>query len=386
MKFLVNAASLSPPVTGIGRYTYNLMHELESMLDLEFVYLYNTNWSSELVACRNTALPVARIKSLFKKIVPNPYIVANWIRQRSFDSFVRSHESVLYHEPNYLPLDFSGKTVITVHDLSVFRHPEAHPIDRVKLFNEALPSVLNKVDAIVVDSEFIKKEVIDFFPISPDKVFTTLLGVGDEFKPYDENLTANVLHENKLKYKEYLLVVGTLEPRKNLPLVLESYQRLSAELRDRFPLVIAGMRGWNLEQFDDGLQKMVIDGQVRLLGYVDDAELPMVYAGARAFLFPSKYEGFGLPPLEAMASGVPVIASNRASIPEVVGEAGILLDPDDSQIWANAITELLEDSEMEQRLIVASLQRAKEFTWRRCAEQTIKAYEYALGYSLPRKQ
>jgi glycosyltransferase involved in cell wall biosynthesis len=386
MKILINAASLTQPVTGIGRYTYNLMYELEQMLDLELVYLYNTKWSSELVACRNTTIPVARLKSLFKKFVPNPYAVANWFRQRTFDAFVRNHESALYHEPNYLPLEFFGKTVITIHDLSVFKHPEAHPADRVRLFNEMLPNVVVQADAIVVDSDFIRNEVIDYFSVSPDKVFTTLLGVGNEFHPYPEESVVSVLQSHELSYKEYLLVVGTLEPRKNLPVILETYQNLSEEIRSRYPLVIAGMRGWNLEQLDAGLKKLVRLGQVRLLGYVDDAELPMIYAGAKCLLFPSVYEGFGLPPLEAMASGVPVIASNRASIPEVVGDAGILLEPDDASVWSRTITGLLQDSELEQRMIEASLQRASEFSWRRCAEQTIKAYEYALGHALPRKQ
>ena len=108
MKLLVNAASLTPPVTGIGRYTYNLMHELEGMLDLDFVYLYNTSWSSRLVSCRKSNLPIVKLKSIFKKIIPQPYAAARWLRQRSFDSYVRNQKPALYHEPNYLPLDFAA--------------------------------------------------------------------------------------------------------------------------------------------------------------------------------------------------------------------------------------------------------------------------------------
>lgn len=387
MKLLVNASSLTPPITGIGRYTYNLMYELEQILDIEFNYLYDTAWSSRLVAIKCTTYPAVKFKNLFKKIVPNAYGVAKWIRQRSFDSCAHACavHSTLYHEPNYLPLQFAGKTVVTIHDLSVLKHPESHPADRVRLFHESLPKVAECADAIIVDSEFIKNEVISQFSVSPEKVFTTLLGVGDEFRPYKKAAVAGVLEKHNLAYKEYILVVGTLEPRKNLPLILDSYQQLASEIRKRYPLVIAGMRGWNLEQFNSRLQQMVHDGQVRLLGYVADDELPMVYAGASVFLFPSKYEGFGLPPLEAMASGVPVIASRRASIPEVVGDAGILLEADEPEAWTSAIADLLGNVEQRQGMADAGLKRAEEFTWRRCAEQTIRAYEYALGFPLPRK-
>jgi alpha-1,3-rhamnosyl/mannosyltransferase len=363
------------------------MYELEQILDIEFNYLYDTAWSTRLVAAKSTTFPAVKFKNLFKKIVPNAYGVAKWIRQRSFDSCARdcAVQSTLYHEPNYLPLQFTGKTVVTIHDLSVLKHPESHPADRVRLFHESLPKVADRADAIIVDSEFIKNEVISEFSVSPEKVFTTLLGVGHEFRAHEKAVVAGVLEKHNLSYKEYILVVGTLEPRKNLPLILDSYQQLASEVRKRYPLVIAGMRGWNLEQFNSRLQQMVRDGQVRLLGYVADDELPMVYAGACVFLFPSKYEGFGLPPLEAMASGVPVIASRRASIPEVVGDAGLLLEAGKPEAWASAISGLLGNIEQQQGMAVAGLKRAGAFTWRRCAEQTIRAYEYALGYPLPRK-
>ncbi len=385
MDIIVNATSLRPPVTGIGRYTYNLMSAMTQIADLKPHYLYNNVMSDKLVYSKKMATPVTTLKNIFKSIVPQPYQVAQWLRQIFFNYGVRRSQPVLYHEPNYLPLDFKGPTVVTVHDLSVIRFPESHPESRVEQFTRLIASAVERADAIVVDSDFIRNEVIEHFSIAPSKVFTTLLGVGDEFHPYDENEIDTTLSSHNLSYKGYLLVVGTLEPRKNLPLILESYQKLSSQLRDRYPLVIAGMRGWNLESFDVGLQKMVSSQQVRLLGYVDDDELPHIYGGAKAFLFPSKYEGFGLPPLEAMASGVPVIASNRASIPEVVGDAGLLLEPDDAAEWTNAIVNLLKDEEQEQQMINRGLARAREFTWRRCAEQTISAYEYALGYSIPRR-
>lgn len=386
MDVIVNATSLLPPVTGIGRYTYNLMSTLQRLADVKTHYIYNNVLSENLEYGKSTASSKVLLKKLFKSLVPQPYRVSQWLRQRAFNSAVQRYHPALYHEPNYLPLDFNGPTVVTVHDLSVIRYPESHPKDRVKQFERLLSGAVHRADAIIVDSDFIRGEVIDYFSVSPDKVFTTLLGVGQEFYPFAPDNIASTLSSHNLGYKSYLLVVGTLEPRKNLPLILEAYKALSPELRELFPLVIAGMRGWNLEQFDKELQGMVQSGQVRLLGYVRDSDLPKVYAGAKVFLFPSKYEGFGLPPLEAMASGLPVLASNRASIPEVVGEAGILLDPDDPIEWTNAINSLLEDDEQEHRLSNLSLARAHTFTWERCAEQTLAAYEYALGRPIARRR
>jgi len=383
---IVNATSLLPPVTGIGRYTYNLMSTLPRLTDVKFHYIYNNVLSEQLQYGKSTAMSTVLLKKLFKTIVPQPYRVSQWLRQRAFNTAVRRYHPALYHEPNYLPLDFKGPTVVTVHDLSVIRFPESHPKDRVKQFERLLYGAVHSADAIVVDSDFIRSEVIEHFSVTPDKVFTTLLGVGQEFHPFVPDNIASTLSSYNLGYKSYLLVVGTLEPRKNLPMILGAYKALSQELRERFPLVIAGMRGWNLEQLDKDLQDMVQSGQVRLLGYVCDSELPKFYAGAKAFLFPSRYEGFGLPPLEAMASGLPVIASNRASIPEVVGDAGILLDPDDPVKWTNAMNSLLGDDEQANRMSNLSLERARTFTWERCAEQTLAAYEYALGRPIARRQ
>lgn len=382
MDIIVNATSLVPPVTGIGRYTYNLMSALSLISNLRAHYLYNKVLSDNLEYSNNIDVPAVASKRVLKSIIPQSYRVALWRQQRVFNQGVRRFKPDLYHEPNYIAMKFKGPTVVTIHDLSVIRFPETHPKERVKQFENLLPGVVDKADALVVDSEFIRNELIETFSVNPSKVFTTLLGVGKEFQPYDGNAVVATLDTHNLHYKNYLLVVGTLEPRKNLTLILKSYQNLSSKIRERYPLVIVGMRGWKMEQFDAGIKKMVMKGQVRLLGYVTDCELPHIYAGAKAFLFPSIYEGFGLPPLEAMASGVPVIASDQASIPEVVGSAGVLLDTDDVDGWTNAMTCLLEDFELEQQMISQSLQRAKDFTWRRCAEQTLSAYEYALSYPI----
>ena len=386
MRLLVNATSLLPPVTGIGRYTFNLMRSLSESADIDARYLYSNTWSDKLEYVQNSVSSSKNFKRIFKAIVPRPYKVAQYMRQVKFDRGVKRYAPDLYHEPNYIPFKFAGPTVVTIHDLSVLVHPESHPKDRVEHYSRQLPEVIQKANAIAVDSEYIRNELLEYFDVPPEKVFTTLLGVEKGFRPYDITESMQSLGRHALDYKGYMLVVGTLEPRKNLLRALECYQELNEDIRAQYPLVIAGMRGWNLEHFAPRLQGMVDKGQVRLLGYVPENELYHIYSGAKLFLFPSKYEGFGLPPLEAMASGVPVIASNRASIPEVVGDAGILLEPDDTVSWSKSIDELLRDEQRYRVLSQRSLTRSADFTWGRCAEQTLVAYEYALGRSIARRK
>jgi alpha-1,3-rhamnosyl/mannosyltransferase len=188
-----------------------------------------------------------------------------------------------------------------------------------------------------------------------------------------------VLQEYKLQYGRYLLAVSTLEPRKNLSAVLAAFAQLPQKTRQQYPLVIVGMRGWGEGLVSAGLRQMIANGEVRLTGYVPQADLPILYAGARLFVYPSLYEGFGLPPLEAMACGVPVIVSDRASLPEVVGNAGIMVDPLDDRHLAQRMLELIEDDARHRSLSLAGRQRAQKFGWRHCAEQTMAVYAKVLA-------
>jgi len=168
--------------------------------------------------------------------------------------------------------------------------------------------------------------------------------------------------------------VGTIEPRKNILHALEAFARIPASIRERYPLVVAGARGWRAADIKSRLRRLADAGQIRFLGHVAEATLPCLYAGAAAFVFPSLYEGFGLPLLEAMASGVPVIASNRASVPEVMGDAGQSLDPDSPEDTAAKITALLEDPATRAAMAQRGIERAAGFTWQACAAVTRNVY------------
>lgn len=374
----VNAIALMSPLTGIGQYTFQLVHQLQQLRLAPWLF-YGTSWQQEI---RTAALPgIGTAKTLFKRVVPRPYVAMRFLLQQRFASGVRRHKLRLYHDPNFMAYRFHGPTVVTVHDLSWVRYPETHPKERVREMNRLMPDTVGRAGHILVDSEFVRQEVISHFGVEPARVTTALLGVTSDFKPRSTGECEPVLKNYDLHYGQYVLAVGTLEPRKNLSTVLTAFAQLPDALRRRFPLVIAGMNGWGNEQQSAALRKMIACGEARLAGYVPQADLPVLYAGARLLVYPSLYEGFGLPPLEAMACGVPVIASRRASLPEVIGEAGLLVEPlDDTGIMYH-MRRLIEDKSLHDELSRAGQERARLFTWRSCALKTIEVYRKALAAS-----
>jgi alpha-1,3-rhamnosyl/mannosyltransferase len=244
-----------------------------------------------------------------------------------------------------------------------------------------VPNAVALASIVLTDSQFIRDEVIALLGADARKVMAVPLGASEGCVPADQEESAPVLARYDLAYRNYLLTVGTLEPRKNLIQVLRAYRALPERFQAQVPLAMAGLRGWKSEALDRELAAVRSRGRVRVLGYVPEADLYRLYSGALAFVYPSLYEGFGLPPLEAMACAAPVIVSNRSSLPEVVGEAGVLCDPDDVDELRDAILRVAEDPGERERLIHAGLAQAGQFSWDRCASQTIEAYRRSLDPS-----
>ena len=371
LKIAVNATSLLKPMTGIGRYTYNLFSEIIKTDECEVDFLYGLSWGKKLV------VPAGKYQKTSQAVSKTlPYVrTLGRLAQKNILKYKFSKEKYdLYHEPNFLALSFVSPVVATIHDLSIIKYPDFHPPDRVKMFEKNLLRTLDRAEYLIADSEFVRKDIINTFGVDPEKVVTTLLGVEKSFCPRNEESAVSLLNSYKLKYKSYFLVVSTLEPRKNFKLVIEAYMRLDNKVKERYPLVIIGMNGWEMSQFDKDLEKLKRQGHLRMPGYVDNGALPILYSSAKLFLYPSLYEGFGLPPLEAMACGAPVITSNTSSLPEVVGDAGITVSPYDDEGLRDVMARLVEDDEMLAELSRKSLERSKLFTWGKCAEQTIDVY------------
>ena len=373
----INATALLSPRTGIGQYIYHLGKEL---LDLGCVlprFFYAKNWTNELR--KDPVANIVALKGQVRKYVPRAYMVSRLICQASFTGGLIRNPVDLYHEPNYLAYRFRGPTVITVHDLSWIRHPETHPKDRLDAINRYFPRSLDQAAAILTDCDFVKQELLEVFGVDPSRVHPVPLGVSPDFRPHSPALCQEVLLAHGLEYGKYFLSVGTLEPRKNIVTLIDAFSKLPPAIQERCPLVLVGMRGWLSSGIETRVRPLIDKGTIRLLGYVLDEQMPAIYSGAASFVFPSLYEGFGLPPLEAMACGIPVIVSNRSSLPEVVGNAGVSINPLDVDAISDAMRRVWEDRQFSEDLSRRGIARAVDFTWRRTAEETTAVYQNVLA-------
>lgn len=376
MQIALNASSLLSPRTGIGQYTYQLAKGLQTIANLDLNFFYATNWSNTL---REAPLAnIVRYKSVFKKFIPKPYQVMRSIKQFTFSKGVRARAIDLYHEPNFLSFTFNGPTVLTVHDLSWIRFPETHPKDRIAAMDRYFEPSLRRANFILTDSEFVKSELIEVFGLPPTLIKAIPLGVEPLFHPRTSADTKAVLNQHQLQHGEYFLSVATLEPRKNLSLTINAFMKLSPKLRKRFPLVLIGMHGWHTSALDKQIAPLLKTGEIRQLGYVTRQDLATLIAGALTLVFPSLYEGFGLPPLEAMRSGVPVVASNTSSLPEVVGDTGFLIDPNQAESLTRVLEKLVDEPDLRQHLSQQALARSFNFSWEKCVSETVEVYHHVL--------
>ncbi len=374
----ISALSLLVPHTGIGSYTRNLGNALVATEGVEARFFYGYGWSAEVRQAGLTG--AARLRTSVLKIIPRPYwLMRLGVQQRCFTRGARKQAFDVYHEPAFFPFRYAGTTVITIHDLSPLRHPETHPVERVRQFEKRLPWAAGVAAKIIVDSHFVKREVMDLLGVDEQRIRPIHLGVTDEYHPRPPPATAACLARYGLQRGAYVLAVGTLEPRKNLLEALEAHAQMSDAQRQRFPLVIAGPKGWLAAALEKRIEAAERRGEVRWLGYVPAADLPLLYAGASLLVYPSLYEGFGLPVLEAMASGVPVVASNRASLPEVAGDAAVMIEPGDATRLRDAMLALLEDEREAARRATLGLSQAARFTWEKCAHETLQVYRETLG-------
>lgn len=373
----LNGSALLSPLTGIGQYTMNLAEALVASGEVELHLFYLTAWSREIRTepLRN----ITKIKEFIKKIVPHPYAVSRFIQGLKFTQGARIRGLMLYHEPNFLSHAFPDPTVITAHDLSWIRFPETHPPERVQIMNRLFPRCLERADHVITDAAFIRDEIIAEFGVPPERITSIPLAARRIFRPRSAAECADVLSKNGLSYRAFILCVGTLEPRKNLELMIRTYAAMPSSFRKRLPLALVGMKGWLTSSLETVMQPLISAGQVRTLGFTSDEHLAALYASAKMLVYPSIYEGFGLPPLEAMASGTPVIVSDRSTLPEVVGSAGIQIDPYDESALREAVMRLSEDPVFWQARTDASIARACEFSWARCAQETIGIYRRVLA-------
>lgn len=385
-----------PPRTGVGRYLQHLtsaIAELDPSIDLRFFF---SLFVQKRPAGEHASLPRrtrtgAPSRLFFQRVIFTPPFTRLYpiVMDAVFRLRTRAGAFDLYHETNYVPRPFDGPTVVTVYDLSLALHPETHPRARVELFRRDFVRRLPWVDRFLAISRTVEQELVGLFDIEPDRVVVTPLGVDRAtFHPEDDGKERGTSGAGDPSDgseavaslpPRYLLCVGSLEPRKNLATLLRAYARLPAELRRSHPVLLAGPPGWKFEPVWEEVRFLGLERQVRRLGFTSETTLATLYRRATAFVFPSIYEGFGLPPLEAMASGAPVLCSDIPAVSEVVGDAALRVPPHDVEAWREGLETILSDEDLRTRLRSRGVERAGGFTWSRCAEATLGVYHELAG-------
>jgi alpha-1,3-rhamnosyl/mannosyltransferase len=375
VKVILSVEPVRFPLTGIGRYAYELAKGMQASGQVDELKLFSgTRFLPSLPEPANTSGGTHGLKQLVQKsgLAMEAYRqLMPILRKQS----LKGHDDFIYHGPNFFLPPFSGRKVATFHDLSPFKWAECFDPVKVKYLQREFRKTLDTADALITDSEYTRRELAEFAGWPLEKIHAIPLAAGPEFRPRTEDEVRPILERHDLNYQGYSLFVGTIEPRKNIIRLLDAYELLPKAIRQKWPLILAGYRGWKSDNIHARIKDAERQGWAKYLGFLPAEELPLLYSGARLFVFPSLYEGFGLPVLEAMQSGVAVVCSDRASLPEVAREAALLKDPDDLEGLAEAFLLVLDSDEHREHLILTANQQTKQFTWQRCTTETISVYQ-----------
>jgi glycosyltransferase involved in cell wall biosynthesis len=315
-----------------------------------------------------------------ERVIPFPRV---WTHVALSREMLARPPELLFVPSHVLPLAHPRRSVVTVHDLGYHYHPEAHTTWQNLYLRWSTRHNARNASRILADSEATRQDLMHYYRTPPAKISVVYPGLDEKLVPVsDPALMARVRARYGLE-DPYLLYVGTLQPRKNLGRLVQAYGHLRSLLAGQAPprpaprLVLAGKKGWLYEEIIGQTQALGLEGEVLLPGYVPEADLPALLSGALAFVFPSLYEGFGLPVLEAMACGAPVICSDTSSLPEVAGDAALLVNPREPEALAQAMLRLVLDGELRGELVARGLRQARHFSWRRCARETLAVLEDA---------
>ncbi|KAF4560163.1 MULTISPECIES: glycosyltransferase family 1 protein [Pseudomonas] len=394
MKLLLNTESLVPPLTGIGNYTFNLLEQLLVVEELGVIDCFQgANFfsaESALAHCMaasaqyvkpggECAKPSARqaleahVRSILKRWTFTYRAREVLLNARRY-SRAGERRHYVYHEPNFILKPHAGPCVATIHDLSFLHFPQFHPRKRVEWLTSKLPQTLKRADFLITDSDVIRDELVGDFGVSGDRVKTVYLGASQAYQPQTAEQTCLPLQRYGLQHGRYVLFVGTLEPRKGVDTLIEAWCRLPRAIRDEYPLVLAGAPGWHNQALGDRIKALELSHGLRQLSFVPGSDLPALYAGASVFAYPSLYEGFGLPVLEAMQCGVPVICTAGTSMAEFTQGSALLVEAGNIEQLSAQLSDVLGDLAGRSALADAGLLRAAEFSWRRCAQETLEVY------------
>jgi glycosyltransferase involved in cell wall biosynthesis len=365
---------------GIGRFVRGLVDGLAGV----------DQFNEYLLLCflrgkERREIPATQTSNFRERLIPIPERIMAILWHRfslPIPVDIATGQVDVFHAPNFvLPPLRHGASVLTIHDLSFLLHPECHEESLRSYLEKAVPVSMARADVITTDSHSARNELICLLDADPERVEVVYGGVDDRFRPMEREweLLSATRQRFGINYP-FILNVGIIEPRKNLVNLVQAYQRLKTRLRLGHRLVIAGSKGWLYSDVFRKVRDLHLEDDVVFLGYVPEEDLPALFNLADLFVYPSLYEGFGLPVVEAMACGTPVVTSNTSSLPEVVGEAGLMVPPADIDALENAMERGLCDLALRDKLKIDGVQQAAKFSWRRAAESLLRVYEKATQY------
>ena len=372
MPIYVDVSAAVHGKAGLGRYAGSLARALVEARPGAFAFFHNGKAPADALD-RLPRVPVRSVPAGYK-----PWRLAVWWGQVLGVPFNRLvPEATLFHATEHLLMPLRDvPTVLTVHDLIFHLFPEYHKPLNYWYLRWTMPLYVRRADALIAVSEATRQDLIRLYGVPPAKVRVIPEAAAPHFRPAPAEDVARVRSRYRLPPR-FLLTVGTIEPRKNLPRLFQALARLEGAKRP--PLVVAGSKGWLYEETFRTVERLGLEGQVAFLGHVPEEDLPALYTAADLFVLPSLYEGFGLPVLEAMACGTPVVCSHAASLREVAGDAARYVDPRDPEAMAEVLREAWEDPDLRAALRARGLARAASFSWRRTAEETLALYDALLA-------
>lgn len=390
MHVIVNLQPLLSPLTGVGHYTRELTLALmalapqppavEGIIGYRREALTPTHPLLQVSSGMDAAAPGqrSRVRKLARRYIRNRLTRRLY---RQLCTYRLQHAprpaDAIYWEPNYVLLPWQGPSVVTVHDLSHQRYPEYHPAERVRFLERHLPNSLSRATRINVVSRFSARELQTLHGIDPARIDIVSPAVSARFFAPLTTERKQAIRRRHMLPERYLLSVGTLEPRKNLARVLEAYAALPVATQAAAPLLLAGMQGWGSSNWSARVEQAFQRGHIRRLGYVPDADLPGLYAMAQGFVYVSLYEGFGMPVVEAMAAGAPVLTAAATATAEVSAGAGLEVHPRDTEAIRHGLSRLLDETHTER--IAAGRARAQQFSWQASAQQLSHSLTGALS-------
>jgi glycosyltransferase involved in cell wall biosynthesis len=371
MRIAIDLTPIPYQKTGVGKYALGLLNALNQNDETNEYYLFvkrgfrkTLNLEADnfqVIECSNY-LGLRLLRLLWEQLILPLQLV-------------KMNIQVLHSIHYTLPFLAPCKTVVTFHDMTFFLFPEKHTFVKRYFFKLFIRISSKRATRLVAVSENTKKDMIELLGIRAEKISVIYETVDSRYRPIDDKHLSEELSRKYGIKKRFILYVGTLEPRKNVTFLLKAYHKLSIDYRISHQLVIVGKKGWGYKDIFSTAESLAMGDQVLFTGYVPEDELPFLYNSADLFVYPSLYEGFGIPPLEALSCGTPTISSDISSMPEVVGNAGLLVDPHNVNQLSKAMYDVLMDIELRRNLSQAGLNRAKRFAPKEIATQMLKTYE-----------